>query len=87
MTEVPTALRPATSRPGRPERRVKPQVQADQSARQVVSQPVSHEEQPRVVADEAAWEVQTPGGPVVSARRQEQERRQAEPPPTFGAAN
>ncbi|MBK1783471.1 WXG100 family type VII secretion target [Prauserella cavernicola] len=58
--EVPAALRPSTAVPEVP---LAPAVRADRSDRRVSAEPAR---KPAAVTDENAWEVSTPGGPVVS---------------------
>jgi hypothetical protein len=46
-----------------------------------------HEDGPRVIGDEEAWVVQTPGGAVLNNRPEQQQVRQVEPRPALGGGN
>ncbi|MEU6642101.1 hypothetical protein ABZ863_06080 [Saccharomonospora sp. NPDC046836] len=62
--EIPVVLRTAPAAPETPDHQVRPMVPADQAPRVAGEKPLPAN------VDQAAWEVQTPGGPVVSGERE-----------------
>lgn len=85
-TEIPAALTPATPGAARPTKRTRASTHADRTPRRTAAEPTVSQEQPTALSDQMAWEVETPGGPVVSAETKET-KRPNEPPPTLAAGS
>jgi hypothetical protein len=84
ITEVPAALRAHQPVPSAIDRHLRPEPPADRTTRRVVPErpAPAPAEQPAAATDQEAWEVETPGGPVVAS--EQPKRRRGDPPPTLG---
>jgi len=84
ITEVPPALRARQPTPRTDDRHTRPEPPADRTTRRVLPErpAPATAERPPTTTDQEAWEVETPGGPVVASDKPKP--RRSNPPPTLG---